>query len=147
MSGVALTVGFDDQALTGHLARLAAADAKGFAEVRHEIGSYLLGEVQDCLDGQKLFDGKPMPQSQAAIDRAGKTLIRKHHLYDSYVYQLTGHGLELGSNLIYAAIHHGGGDTGRGHKTHIEARPVMGMTDAHAGRIGDLLIEQIRRLA
>lgn len=146
MTGVALTVGFDDALLTGHLSRLAVADARGFAAVRHEIGSYLLGEVQDSLDGQKLFDGTAMPQSKAAIKRAGKTLIRKHHLYDSYVYQLTGGGLELGSNLIYAAIHHFGGDAGRGHATHIEARPVMGMTAAHEARIGDVLIDQIRRL-
>lgn len=147
VSGVALTVGFDDALLTGHLARLAAADARGFNGVRLEIGDYLLGEIQDCLDGQKLFDGTAMPQSAAAIDRAGKTLIEHHHLYDSYTRQLTGSGVEVGSTSMYAAIHHFGGETGsKKARFTMPARPVMGMTQAHEKRIGDVLLDQIRRL-
>ena len=98
MSGTvlhALTAGFDDSAITRHLALLAIADGDRFDSTRREIGEYMLGDVQDNLDGQKLFDGAAMPQSKAAIKRSGKTLIHRHHLYDSYVFQLRGGGVEI----------------------------------------------------
>lgn len=144
MSGVAIRFGFDARAITGHLARLAVLNASHFSAVRRELGEMLLGDIQDNFDGQKLADGSPMPQSAAAIKRRGKTLIDKHRLYDSYVYQLEGAGLAVGSNLAYAAIHHFGGETGRGHKTKIAARPVMGLGERQQQQIGDYLIAAIR---
>lgn len=146
MAGTVLTAGFDDSAITRHLAVLAIADARRFDGARREIGEYLLGDVQDNLDGQRLFDGRAMPQSKAAIQRRGKTLIAKHHLYDSYVYQLEGGGVAWGSALVYAAIHHFGGETGKGHKVKLPARPVMGIGQRQESRITDLLIAEIRSL-
>jgi len=144
MTGVVLQAGFDSSAITRHLAMLAIMDAGRYDGTRREIGEYMVGEIQDALDGQKLYDGSPMPQSKAARLRKGKTLIAKHHLYDSYVYQLVGGGVEIGSDKIYAAIHHFGGETGRtGHRFTLPARPVMGITDAVEMRIGDLLIADI----
>ena len=136
---------FNDQAIRKHLAALAIANSEGFNGARREIGEFFLGEVQDNLDGQKLFDGTPMKQSQSARDRVGKTLIDKHHLYDSYTYQLNRGGVEIGSALIYAAIHHFGGQAGRKRKTKIDARPVLGATERHEHRIGDILIAAIVR--
>lgn len=150
MTGVVLTAGFNDAAITRHLALLAVMDARQFDGVRRELGEYLLGEVQDNIDGQKLFDGRPMPQSKAAIARKGKTLIRKRHLYHSYVYQLVGGGVEVGSALVYAAIHHFGGDRAiqskRGPVQPLPARPVLGIAERQERRIGDLLIAEITRL-
>ena len=145
MTGVVLTAGFDNSAITRHLAVLAVMDARNFDGVRRDLGEYLVGEVQDNIDGQKLADGKPMPQSKAAIARKGKTLLRKRHLYDSYVYQLKGGGVEVGSALVYAAIHHFGGDTGRGLKVKLPARPVLGIGERQERRIGDMLIAEITR--
>lgn len=144
MSGIATTITFGDSALRQHLARLAADDARAFEGARREIGDFLVGEIQGHFDDQTLADGSPMPPSAAAAARAGKTLIAKGHLRDSYVYQLTGDGLEVGSAKIYAAIHHFGGQTGRGHKTHIIPRPVMGIGDEQQREIGDILLNAIR---
>lgn len=143
MAGTVLTAGFNDSAITRHLAVLAIMDARRYDGLRREIGEYMVGEVQDNLDGQRLADGKAMPQSKAAIKRKGKTLIAKHHLYDSYVYQLAGGGVEIGSALIYAAVHHFGGDTGKGHKIKLPARPVLGIGERQEKRIGDLLVAEI----
>ena len=146
MSGVALTLGFDDGPIRRHLAALMLLDARGFDGVRREIGEYFIGEVQDNLDGQKLAEGKAMPQSKAARARKGKTLIRKHHLYDSYVYQLVDGGVEVGSALAYAAIHHFGGETGRkGHRFMMTARPVLGVGPAQEAKLGDFLIAEITK--
>ncbi|WP_168224677.1 phage virion morphogenesis protein [Rhodoferax aquaticus] len=147
MAGTSIRYGFDASPISMHLARLAVLSANQFAEVRRDIGEYFKGDIQDNLDGQKLFDGKPMEQSEAAIGRAGKTLIDKHHLYDSYTFQLEGAGLAIGSNSVYAAIHHFGGETGRkGHRFTLPARPVMGMGERQERRVGDLLIAELRAL-
>ena len=87
-----------------------------------------------------------MPQSKAALKRKGKTLIKSHRLYDSYIYQLLGETVEIGSDLVYARIHHYGGDTGKGHKTHLIARPVLGVNERQERRLGDFLISEIRSL-
>lgn len=146
MSGVELRAGFSSEAIRLHLARLAIANSEGYGRALGDIGEYMVGEVQDNIDGQKLFDGSAMPQSQAAIDRPGKTLIAKHHLYDSYVFQLVPGGVAIGSDLIYAAIHHFGGKTGRGKKTEIKARPVLGVGTPQERAIGDILIAEIEAL-
>lgn len=137
---------FDTAPVRQHLALLALLDVRGFDGVRREIGEYLVGDVQDNLDGQKLFDGQPMPQSKAAIARKGKTLIDRHHLYDSYVYQLVPGAIEVGSNSVYAQIHHFGGETGRrGHRFTLPARPVLGIGVEQERKLGDILIKEIQR--
>lgn len=141
MAGV--TYSFGDGPIRRHLAALALLHRQGFDRARRNIGEYLLGEVQDRLDGQRLVDGTPMPQSKAAIARQGKTLIHHKLLYLSYTQQPTRDGVEVGSNSIYAAIHHFGGDAGRHHSVHLPARPVLGTTDADERRIGDFLIQAI----
>lgn len=141
MAGV--TYSFGDGPIRRHLAALALLHRSHYDRARRNIGEYLLGEVQDRLDGQRLVDGTPMPQSKAAIARKGKTLIDSHRLYDSYVYQLTRDGLEVGSAVVYAAIHHFGGQAGRGHQVELPARPVLGASAADEERIGDFLIQAI----
>ncbi|MNX34292.1 Phage virion morphogenesis family protein [compost metagenome] len=145
-SPVQISSNFDNKTIYTHLARLAAVDASRFEGARREIGEFFLGEIQDNFEGQKLFDGTAMPQSRAAIARRGKTLIDKHHLYDSYTYQLPADGVEVGSSLVSAAIHHFGGMTGRGRKTKIVARPVLGVGPTHERQIGDILIKEIGAL-
>nr|WP_242472863.1 phage virion morphogenesis protein [Rhodoferax fermentans] len=141
-----MSFGFDSHLIAGHLARLVIFDHGKFGGVRREIGEFMRGEIQDNLDGQKLFDGSPMPQSKAAVKRRGKTLIKDHHLYDSYTYNLIDSGLEVGSEKVYAAIHHFGGETGRpGHRFTLQARPVMGIGPRQELAIGDYVFAAIRR--
>lgn len=165
--GNGVKIDIDNSLLLNNLKRLAAADAKKFAGVRREIGEYLLGNVQDNFDGQRLFDGSPMPRSKAAEGRdvtwrrnnktlgrvkgavraKGKTLIDQHHLYDSYVYQLTDAGVEIGSALIYAAIHHFGGETGRpGHRFEMTPRPVLGVSAKQEMMLGQLVMSELASL-
>jgi phage gpG-like protein len=143
MTGTAINLKLNAGPLLGHLARLSAR--KDWTAARRDIGEYLIGDIQDNFDKQKLFDGAAMPQSKAAIKRAGKTLIDDHHLYDDYAYQLVRGGLEVGSNKVYAAIHHFGGETGgRGHRFRMLARPVMGIATRQELQIGYLLIQAIK---
>ena len=143
MSGTSLQMTFADGPLVRHLARLSARQE--WTKARREIGEFMVGDIQDNLDGQRLFDGSPMPQSKAAIKRRGKTLIKDHHLYDSYTFNLVRAGLEVGSNSVYARIHHSGGETGRtGHRFRMQARPVMGIAIRHELQIGYIVTQSIK---
>lgn len=144
MSGLVQT--FDTRPLLQHLRGLERLNNSHFVAVRREVGEYMLGNVQDNLDTQRLADGKAMPPSKAAAKRGGKTLINTHRLYDSYAYQLRDEGVEIGSAMIYAAIHHFGGKAGRGGKTTITPRPVLGVSTKQERAIGDYLIAAIGRV-
>lgn len=167
MTGVVMAAHFDDGLIARHLARLALLDSQGFVRVREEVGEYLVADVQDNIDGQRLFDGSPMPQSAASRGRkggyvkskktgreyynknltgAGKTLLDSRRLSQGYVYQLTDTGLEVGNALVYAAIHHFGGETGsKGHRFMLPARPVLGIAARQERELGDLFIAELQR--
>jgi phage virion morphogenesis protein len=141
-NGVGLHFRAGDGVLLRHLARLSVRTQ--FNNARRDIGDYLKSEVEDNIQGQKLFDGSPMPQSKAAIERKGKTLLKRANLLDSYVYQLARGGVEVGSNLAYARIHHFGGETGRpGHRFNMVARPVLGVGPEQERKIGNFLIAEV----
>ena len=145
MSGVSMRATFDDAVLRRHLAALALARPEKFTAVLQDIGEDIVGDVQDNIQAQRLVDGSAMWQSQAAIDRKGKTLLDHGNLRDSYVYQVSGGTLQVGSNMAYAAIHHFGGRAGRGKKTFIACRPVLGVNARReagvARKLGQALLE------
>lgn len=167
--GTGVRHSFDQQSPIGmFLAELARLDANGFEGVRREIGEFLVSDVQDNIDRQRLFDDSSMQPSKAAEERGGKTLLHRGHLRDSYTYDLTNKGLVVGSNLVQAAILHFGGRT-RPHKitarpgsalnlpfgyrksvnhpgSRFVARPVLGIGPRQAGRIGVFLIAEVRAL-
>jgi len=140
--GVSVRWQFPDEIIRQHMKRLARQD---FRAVRQEIGDYMVGQIQDRFDDQRLVDGSPMPQSAAAIARSGQTLMDQRLLYQSYgEYELVRDGVAAGSDSPYARIHHFGGRAGRGHKTVIEARPVLGVNSEDAAYIGELIFDGIR---
>lgn len=72
--------------------------------------------------------------------KTGTTLVESGRLKNSIKYQLQGDKAAVGSNVVYARIHHEGGMAGRGKKVKIPARPYMFVDD------DDLLVikERIR---
>lgn len=137
---------FDAQPMLQHLRGLERLNQSHFVSLRREVGEFMLGNVQDNFDKQRLFTGAAMPPSKAAGKRGGKTLIDKHNLYDSYVYQLPGDAIEIGSAKVYAAIHHFGGKAGRGRKSTITPRPVLGVSAKQESAIGDMMLAAIGRV-
>lgn len=53
-----------------------------------------------------------------------------------------------GTNLVYAAIHEFGGNTGRGHRVRIQARPYLTpqLKIQQEGRAIDILTDEINRI-
>ena len=81
------------------------------------IASELLSMAEDNFESES-WGGQRWKQSRRAADEGGKTLQKSGQLAASLTTQ-------VGSNKKYAAIHHLGGQAGRGHKTTLPARPYL----------------------
>ncbi len=140
MTGIRLQHSIDVSEVQKALAKTAGLDQRELAE---EIGDYVLSETLFNFDQTQTPDGKQWTPSQRANETAGKTLQHHGHLRDSYNYLvgLAGGFVEIGSNLIYAAIHHFGGETGRkSARFEMEARSALGITDEMESEIGDMTL-------
>ncbi|WP_160170424.1 phage virion morphogenesis protein [Afipia sp. P52-10] len=90
--------------LGGYVAR--AQDARGMFE---NIGMSLVTSTQARFERGQAPDGSPWPPSIRALVTGGKTLIETARLMRSITFQATATSVEVGTNVIYAAIHQLGG--------------------------------------
>ena len=81
------------------------------------IATELLSMTEENFESEG-WGGQRWKQSRRAADEGGKTLQKSGQLAASLTTQ-------VGSNKKYAAIHHLGGQAGRGHKTNLPARPYL----------------------
>ncbi|WP_316200408.1 MULTISPECIES: phage virion morphogenesis protein [unclassified Bradyrhizobium] len=79
-----------------------------------DIGMALVTSTHHRFDLSRAPDGSPWPPSLRVIQGGGKTLILSWRLYRSITFQASPTQVEVGTNVIYAAIHQFGGDTDQG---------------------------------
>jgi phage virion morphogenesis protein len=140
MSGIRLEHKIDVSEAQRALANLYGLDQRQLAD---EIGHYVLSETLHNFDQAQTPEGEQWKKSKRAESDGGKTLQHHGHLRDSYNYivGLGGDFVEIGSNMIYAAIHHFGGETGRkSARFEMDARPALGLTDEMESEIGDMTL-------
>jgi len=127
------------------LSRLADADTHIMFD---DIGGYLDSETALRFSKAEDFQGNPLIPSERALEESGITLVDHGHLRNSYTHNVfsDGKGVEHGSDMVYAAIHHVGGKTGRHHSTDLPARPVMGINDADEVEIGRIVHDFYQRV-
>ena len=65
------------------------------------------------------------PKWKPSKKQGGKTLVDTARLQNSITAKAFSDRAEVGTNVIYAAIHQFGGKAGRGHKVNIPARPFL----------------------
>lgn len=111
------------------LDRLANADLRPLLDA---LGSEVETQTRRRISEEKTApDGAPWApwsDAYAATRHGGQSLLQSEgHLLDSMHYQVIGGDVvEVGSNLVYAAIHQfGGEEVGR----NIPARPYLGLSD------------------
>lgn len=144
MTGLTLQVRFQDWDLPPRiLAELGQADT---TPLMREIGDFVRSETWRNFDEQQTPEGQRWKPSQRALREGGTTLREYGILRDSYTYDARRDQVEIGSNVIYAAIHHYGGETGRNHATKIDPRPALGLTSEMEADIGDMALDFYRGL-
>lgn len=103
MTGVRITVEGRDAALA-ELGRLAA-------RIQHPRGMYdLIGEAlvrstQQRFEEGRSPNGSPWPPSIRALAEGGQTLVKSARLQTSITHAASDQGVEVGTNVLYAAVH------------------------------------------
>lgn len=75
------------------------------------IGQAVVSETVQRFSKEQAPDGSRWEQSVRAKEEGGKTLTDRGHLRDSITYSLSATGVEVGTDMVYAAIHQFGGKT------------------------------------
>ena len=73
------------------------------------VGASLVTSTQQRFDRGRGPDGNPWPASIRALTTGGKTLVDTARLLGSLTHNATNTMVEVGTNVIYAAIHQFGG--------------------------------------
>lgn len=109
MTGVTLSMRLDADAALKQLAAIAgrAREKRGMFDV---IGASLVTSTQHRFEKGIAPDGSPWPPSLRARTHGGKTLLLTGRLMRSVTHQASDAGVEVGSNVVYAAIHQLGGE-------------------------------------
>ncbi|MBL4782995.1 MAG: phage virion morphogenesis protein [Porticoccaceae bacterium] len=144
MAGVRLALNQDDFASVD--AVLAHAIKGDTGVLMAAIGEHVLAETLINFDREQTPKGDSWEASQRATAEGGKTLQDSRRLFQSYTYRASDERVDIGSNVIYAAIHHHGGATGRNHAVTLPARPALGLSPELQGEIDDLYTHWARDL-
>lgn len=86
--------------LAGHVAR--AGNPRGLFE---NIGMALVVSTQRRFEQGMAPDGFVWPPSYRALAEGGKTLVDSARLMQSITYNASDAGVEVGTNVLYAAVH------------------------------------------
>lgn len=107
MAGLSFSVDLDDRRAR---AVLDAWDTGGdLYDLLDPIGAALVGTVLDRFEKGVGPDGRAWPKSRRAVQEGGQTLVDRGRLRDSVTHAATASEVEIGTNVIYAAIHQLGG--------------------------------------
>lgn len=123
------------------------------------IGSHLVGAAQKRIDTTNVSpEGAAWPKSlRATLAGGGPTLYDSGHLWRNINYAASSREVQIGSNLIYAAIHQFGGEirpkngdalvftlangaTVVAGKVTIPARPYLGISDEDETKLTDVAV-------
>lgn len=79
-----------------------------FTGLHKEIGEFILESTKDRFKDEKGSDGKTWKPSYRAKSSGGKTLTDNATLKNSLHYKATSKKVDVGTNIIYAAVHQQG---------------------------------------
>lgn len=108
-----------------------------------EIGQYFTSEIQQRFVRSEDHEGRAWERLKY---RVGKPLVNTGILRSSITHRiLNGNTVEVGTNVVYAAIHNYGGRAGRGKKVKIPKREFMGISDTNEIEINEIVEKQLNR--
>ena len=144
MAGVRIRVRVDDAEVRAALGRLAQPlDRRTWARV----GQTLVSSTLDRFESGTAPDGVPWRPSKRARETGGQTLVDTSRLRDSITFRASADGVEVGTNVVYAAIHQFGSNPDGSKPRGIPARPYLGLDDGDRDAIREIVLDAIQRRA
>jgi phage virion morphogenesis protein len=155
MSGLTLNLNVKGLGLTKQQLKRLKSSGLDLRKPLDLVGQYLVSETQS-----KFVDNKIKPQTkkfgikkvveikggkkkEIKLKVKGQTLLERGHLMQSITHHVSGHEVEVGTNVVYAAIHQFGGRAGRQHASVIPARPFLGVSQQDKNEIKHIFIDYI----
>ncbi len=123
-----ITIDLDSKDLQRGLGQL-LQNATDTRPMMRAIATEMSSLTEDNFESES-WGGKKWPRSRRADADGGKTLQLSGQLAASISTQTGNDFARIGSNKKYAAIHHLGGQAGRGKKVTIPARPYLPVSGA-----------------
>ena len=133
MAGVRLRVDVDDDVVRRRLEELGALRIPRLAWA--EIGQTLVASTLDRFESGRGPDDVPWRPSRRAREEGGQTLVDTSRLRDSIHHRASDDGVEIGTNVVYAAIHQLGSRDDGSRPRGIPARPYLGVDDGDRAAI------------
>ncbi len=110
MAGAGVEIRFDDKEFRSQFGRL-VGKIEDPSPILDEIGGRLVLSVERRFELEHGPDGAPWPKSGRAQAENGQTLTGTGRLRASITHSLQADAVEVGTNVVYAAIHQFGGKT------------------------------------
>ena len=130
-AGLRIDVNVDDRELRRVLRNLRLS-VRDLTPVMREIGGMLVASTLDRFERGTAPDGSDWQKSARAEAEHGQTLIDTGRLRDSITHRASNDAVEVGTNVIYAAIHQFGGRIEAKKKNRkavtMPARPFLGLS-------------------
>lgn len=136
MSGFKYTISIEDDEIDHGMGAL-VGKMENLAAFHRSVGEHMLNSTEDRFDTETAPDGTPWVHHAPAtvanrLRRNGNaelTILRESGaLAGSFNYKADDTQVEIGTPIIYAAIHHFGGAAGRNQSVDIPARPILGVS-------------------
>jgi len=118
-----------------------AARVTDLTPLMDDIGAMLVASTQDRFEKGVDPEGKTWKVSGRVAKAQGnaQTLVDSGLLLSSVHHEPHPDSVEVGTNMIYAAIHQNGGQAGRGRAVTIPARPFLGLSTDDKTEIGHIV--------
>ncbi len=162
-AGVRIDVELDDADVRRAFGRLLALGAEPGRALFDEIGQRLATSTADRFEREAGPDGAPWTPSERARREGGRTLSDSARLRNSITHRAAADRAEVGTNVVYAAIHQFGGEIkpkkggflkfevdGRdvfARSATLPARPFLGLGADDRAMILDVVRRRIREAA
>lgn len=108
MAGTSVNVTIENAEIIAALKRLQDADRTMVPAAHKNIGEYLVRAHRERMAREESPDGSkfaPLSPAYKARKKGTKILTESGRLRDSIVWQIVGNELQVGTNVIYAALH------------------------------------------
>lgn len=108
MAGTRLRIEIEDREVKAAFARVSRA-GRDMTALMDEVGAALVLSTQRRFETESAPGGSPWPPSIRARVEGGQTLTDQGRLRDSITHRAGPENVEVGTNVVYAAIHQFGG--------------------------------------
>ncbi len=143
---IQIQVDINDESVKALIQSLANLGREKFDGGLREIGETIRSITLDAFEAGRSPDGEIWKKSKRVEEEGGQTLVDDAILQNSIDVKSRDGKVEVGTDVVYAAIHQLGGKTGRGRKVRMPARPFLPTADSRVVRstVLDVLSESIK---